>query len=256
MRFANVVELATVDSTNRYAADAVRAGAEDGLVVVAVEQTAGRGRRGRSWLAPAGGALLCSVVVRPRLELGSLQLVGAALGLAALDAVAATTHATARLKWPNDVVVGEKKLAGILAELVDRPNGTFVVVGIGLNCAFPPGWVDEALTDEGRPLAELATTLAAEAGAAPAMDGLLVALLVAFDGWLAVLERRTGPAAFVEAYRLACATVGQLVEVTTPLRRFAGRATAIAPDGRLEILGPDGPLLLDAGDVVHVRGGG
>jgi BirA family biotin operon repressor/biotin-[acetyl-CoA-carboxylase] ligase len=254
-RFANLVELERVDSTNRYAAAAVRAGADDGLVVVAGEQTAGRGRRGRSWLAPPGGALLCSVVVRPRLELGSLQLVGAALGLAARDAVRQRTGAAAALKWPNDVLVGEKKLAGILAELAESPDrpGPVIVVGIGLNCTFPPGWGDDVVTEDGRPLTEVATTIEAESGVALLPDALLASLLVAFEGWLARLEDPRGTAAFVAAYREACETVGRLVEVTTPTRRVVGRATAIASDGRLEVATPAGPLLIDAGDVVHLR---
>lgn len=117
-------------STNADLLEAARAGAAEGLVLVAEEQTAGRGRLGRTWSAPAGAALTFSVLLRPAgvppTRLGWLPLL---TGVAVAAAVRAETGVPASLKWPNDVLVGERKLAGILAEA----HSDAVVVGVGLN---------------------------------------------------------------------------------------------------------------------------
>jgi len=123
-RFSDVRRFAEVDSTNRVAADLVRGGAVDGLVVVADHQTAGRGRQGRRWESEPGTSLLVSVVLRPVPALVTL-----AAGVAAAEACAAVAGAGVRLKWPNDVMADEGKLGGILSELV----GDAAIVGLGMN---------------------------------------------------------------------------------------------------------------------------
>src|ERR1700731_1016213 len=105
-----------VASTNAVAMEMARAGAPEGLVVVADHQTAGRGRLGRSWESPPGASLLASILLRPVLPPARLALCAGAVALAAADACAALTGVEPRLKWPNDLVVGGRKLAGILAE--------------------------------------------------------------------------------------------------------------------------------------------
>ncbi len=129
------------DSTNRYLLDEARAGAAGGLVVVADHQTAGRGRLGRRWEAPAGANLLVSVLLRPSLPIEELHLCTVAMALATRAACSAVTAGAVVpvLKWPNDVMVGERKLAGILAETIPGDGGSrAVVVGMGLNVAWPP----------------------------------------------------------------------------------------------------------------------
>ncbi|HET9051986.1 MAG TPA: biotin--[acetyl-CoA-carboxylase] ligase, partial [Candidatus Dormibacteraeota bacterium] len=124
---------ARTPSTQDLAASAARAGAPAGWCDVAEEQSAGRGRLGRRWEAPPGAALLASIVLRPR---GRLTWVPIAAGLAVADAVRETCGVAARLKWPNDVLAGPGKLAGILAEV--EPRGApvpAVVLGIGVNVA-------------------------------------------------------------------------------------------------------------------------
>ena len=119
----------TIDSTNRYLLEAAREGAPEGTVAVADEQTAGRGRLGRSWIAPPGASLLVSTLVRPALAPEALSLVTMAAGLACIAAVRELGGIEAGLKWPNDVVVDDRKLAGILAE----KDADAVVVGMGCN---------------------------------------------------------------------------------------------------------------------------
>src|SRR5213078_4741069 len=107
---------AELDSTNRLAADLARAGAPEGVVVVADHQTAGRGRLGRTWVAPPGSSVLMSVVLRPTVAPERRHVVTLALALAARDACVEVTGVMPDLKWPNDLLVTERKLAGILAE--------------------------------------------------------------------------------------------------------------------------------------------
>ena len=116
-----------IDSTNRYLLECAAAGAGEGMVAVADEQTAGRGRLGRTWVAPPGSALLVSVLLRPQLAPERVHLLTLASALALIDALPGTD---ARLKWPNDVVVDDRKLAGILAEANGRGA---IVVGMGVN---------------------------------------------------------------------------------------------------------------------------
>ncbi|HLI72506.1 MAG TPA: biotin--[acetyl-CoA-carboxylase] ligase [Acidimicrobiales bacterium] len=130
-----------IDSTQRYVVDEARRGAPAGLVAVAGHQSAGRGRLGRRWEAPAGSNLLMSVLLRPALALGELHLCTVAVALAAADACASAAGLDAQLKWPNDLVVGDRKLAGILAEAAagSSPGASVeaVVVGLGLNVGWP-----------------------------------------------------------------------------------------------------------------------
>src|SRR4051794_7575214 len=137
-RFTDVRRFATIDSTNRYLLECAADGEPEGVVAVADEQTAGRGRLDRSWIAPPGAALLVSGLLRPRLPVERLHLVTLAAALAAIDSVTVLSGAEARLKWPNDVVVDDRKLAGILAE---SDGAGAIVVGMGLNVRgdwFPP----------------------------------------------------------------------------------------------------------------------
>ena len=265
--FADVVLLGRVDSTNRWVVDAARDGAAEGLVAVADEQTAGRGRRGRSWASPAGSALLCSVLFRPRLEVASLHLVPSIVALASLDAGAAAGVALS-IKWPNDLLAGEAKVGGILAEIVTRPADELqardgriwpaIVVGIGLNLDWPPGWSPPATTGPLAGLGAPATTVAAVAGRAVDRDELLDAFLRALDRrWARGAPRGApGPGAANEvmaAYREHCATIGARVRVERANDLLEGTATGIDDDGRLLLETDAGTVALDAADVVHLR---
>src|SRR5688500_9752782 len=128
-RFADIRWFAELDSTNRLAAALARAGAPDGVVVGADHQTAGRGRRGRTWDSRPGASLLVSVVLRP-----APALVTLAAGVAAAEACEAVAGVAVELKWPNDLLVDGAKLGGILSELV----GHAAVVGLGLNLKWAP----------------------------------------------------------------------------------------------------------------------
>jgi BirA family biotin operon repressor/biotin-[acetyl-CoA-carboxylase] ligase len=237
-RFHDVHWFEVVDSTNRYLLRRAELGAVSGEVAVADEQTAGRGRLGRSWVAPPGSALLVSVLLRPTLAPERMHLVTLAAGLAALDAldaldaVGAVGAVGARkgsdrtgLKWPNDVVVGDRKVAGILAE---AGNGGALVVGMGCNVR------PDALAPE---LREIAAAVAVD------REDLLVEWLRAYDARLDALDHVVADAV------ARSATIGRRVRVELGRETFEGNADGLTEEGYLVVDG----RAVSAGDVVHLR---
>src|SRR5581483_6175133 len=244
MRY-DVRRFATIDSTNRYLLDEARAGAPEGLVAVADHQDAGRGRMNRTWTAPPGSSLLVSVLLGPAIATERLMLVTMAAGVALAEAVEHTCGFPVGLKWPNDLVVDDRKLAGLLSE-VDLPVGgervPAVVVGAGCNVnweGFPPE------------LEGSATACNLEAGHPVDRDLLLEAYLdrlaahaAAFDAVPAVSRERL-------------TTVGRSVRVELAGGgAVEGVATGVDATGRLVVVDRAGRHHeLAAGDVVHLRGG-
>lgn len=178
-----VVWLTVAESTQAVAFGLAGEGVPDRTVVVADAQRAGRGRRGRTWEVARGTGLLASIVVRPQGPPAVWPLLSLVAGVAVAEALAGCAGLTARLKWPNDVLAGRRKIAGILLE--SRGAGgapgepAVVVVGIGINVSqadFPPG------------LADRATSILVETGQRVKSDVLLGALLASFDAWRARLE--------------------------------------------------------------------
>ena len=198
-RFSAVRWFAEADSTTRLAAELVRGGAGDGLVVGADHQTAGRGRRGRIWESRPGSSLLVSVVLRPVPELVTL-----AAGLAAAEACEAVAGVPVELKWPNDVIGAGGKLGGILCELV----GDAAVVGLGLNLGWAPPGAACLGTDVDR-------------------QALLEVWLSRLDAAADVLTR----------YRSRCATLGRRVRVELPAETLEGVAEEVDEAGRLVVDG-------------------
>lgn len=232
-----------IDSTNTWLLDAARAGAPEGTVAVADFQRAGRGRMARTWEAPRGAALLCSVLLRPSLAVADRHLATVAVSLAALDACR-DVGVEAGLKWPNDIVVDDRKLAGILAETdgeVDAEGRTGIVVGMGLNITWP-GPPDAA-----------GTSIAAVVGSAPARDELLDRYLAALLGWAAALERADSRAALAGAYRDRLVTIGRTVRVELAGRTLGGVARDVTDEGLLVVETGEERVSVAAGDVVHLR---
>ncbi|HTT86599.1 MAG TPA: biotin--[acetyl-CoA-carboxylase] ligase, partial [Acidimicrobiales bacterium] len=206
----------------------------EGLVAVADHQRAGRGRWGRTWEAPPGTGLLLSVLLRPRLDPADLHLLAVAVAMAALS-TCVEVGVEPRLKWPNDLVVGDRKLAGILAE---SPDPSALVVGLGLNVSWsPPG----------------ATSLVAEGGHPPPPGDLVDGFLLALEPRLAALGSPEGRHETMTRYRALCATLGRTVSVELPGENVVGRAVDVDDSGRL-LLDVDGASrTVTAGDVVHLR---
>jgi BirA family biotin operon repressor/biotin-[acetyl-CoA-carboxylase] ligase len=245
------LHLRRVDSTNLRARQLAGAGAPDGMVVTASHQESGRGRQGRTWSAPPGRALLCSVIVRepPR-------LIPLAAGVAVAETVEAVRPAEApgtiwrhaeaggvapvQIKWPNDVHLRGRKVAGILVE--GRPQERWAVVGVGINVAvriddFPPE------------LRATAATLELEPAAIPVV---LARLTEALERWLQASEQ-----AVLDAFRIRDALLGREVgwqQGAAGERLRHGRAAGIDGDGRLRVQSADGETLaLDSGEVHLTR---
>lgn len=242
-RVGSLVEAhAEIGSTNDRARDLLAAGRE-GVAVVAELQTAGRGRRGRTWESPAGVNLTVSVGLRPALDAGTASLVGLATALAVRDACA--DAAALFVKWPNDLVdAGGQKAAGLLLEttLIDQRVGQ-AVIGMGINV----NWRRSEMPAE---VAATATSLAELAGHEVDRVGLLASLLTRLDAEVAALEAGVSP---VERFAAASWLDGRDVTVGLGDRQVAGRVAGIGGDGSLLLDTLAGRLSLSAGEVVRVR---
>lgn len=227
-----------VASTNTLVGGRAQQGEPEGLVVRADHQTHGRGRLDRRWEAPAGTALLCSLLLRPNLDLDDLHWVVAGVALGLRDAVRDLTGSEPDLKWPNDLLFGESKFAGILAEVEATHDGTALIVGVGVNLsAHPPG----------------ATDLLTATGHAVGASALLEAMLAALEPWRELWQEPAGRLALRELYEGALVTSGQMVRVVHGAGETVGRARGVDEAGRLVVEGPEGDQVFASGDVVHVR---
>lgn len=214
-------------STQSVAFELAADGAPDGTVVVAEHQTAGRGRRGRGWHDEPGANLLFSIVLRPRLELARLPTLSLTAAVAVAEALADVAALPARLKWPNDVLVEGRKIAGILLE--SRTDGApLVILGVGVNVrqrVFPPD------------VSAAATSIALASGRALERDVVLAAVLGRFGEWRARLEGE-GFFAVRERWLALADTIGRVVSID------GTHGTAVD-------LAADGALIVAAGAVRH-----
>jgi BirA family biotin operon repressor/biotin-[acetyl-CoA-carboxylase] ligase len=262
-RFADVRWVAETGSTNADAMELARQGAPEGIVLVADHQTAGRGRAGRTWTAPAGASLLLSILLRPPAVV--MDLTTMAVAVSAAVAVEAVAGVAPRLKWPNDLVwpgdgsAPDRKLAGILAE-ADWPASSsisagwkppaageraVVVVGIGLNVAWPTPLPEE--------LAEVAVAMNQLVDAPVDREDLLIALLSALGPrYLALCAGDR--AGLLDEWRDRSATLGRRVRVDLGADDVEGTAVDVTDDGHLVVQTLEGPRRTFAvGDVVHLR---
>ncbi len=246
-------------------------GAPEGMVLAAEEQSAGRGRMGRAWVSPPRAALTFSLLVRPAAvpsaRRGWLPLLA---GVAVATAVTAVTGVQTRLKWPNDVLTGHAKLAGILAEAA----GDAVVVGVGLNVSTEPGELPPpgpgalpatSLRIAASATPEVAASAAPEvAGSAapevavPAREPLLIAILGGFERWYQAWCRAGGDpdrCGLRAGYTELSGTIGRRIRAELPGGQvLSGLAVGVDPDGRLLVRVSSGIVLpVAAGDVVHLR---
>ena len=233
----------SIGSTNDRARALLAAADADGLVVIAEQQTAGRGRRGRTWLSPPSLNLMLSIALQPRLAAGDAWQLGLATALAVLTASRA--HAAVGLKWPNDVVADDgRKLAGLLVEtMADGDRLSTAIVGIGINV----NWRRDSMPDE---IAANATSLVDLAAEPIDRVRLLRHLLEAFEDELTRVEAGESP---LDRYRSACTTLGTMVSVATPDGTVHGHAVDLDSTGCLVVDADDGRHVFSTGDVVHVE---
>ena len=228
----------SLPSTQDVARQEAKRGAPEGATVLADQQTAGRGRLGRAWVSPPGANLYFSVVLRPAAE--HLRLLGMIWPLAVCEVVGEATGLPARVKWPNDVLVGSRKLAGVLidSELSDG-EVDYAIAGIGINVNF-----DVSVHEEIR---DVATSISAELGREVAREEVLAAVLGRFEG-LYEAVRRGEPVH--QAWKARLDTIGRQVRVRFGDGVEEGVAEDAEPDGALVLRRPDGSLVrIEAGEV-------
>ena len=266
-RFGDVRWVASTGSTNSDVMGLARQGEPEGVVVVADHQTAGRGRRGRTWQAPPGASLMCTILLRPPARVAGWATM--AVAVSAAEAVADLAGVEPRLKWPNDLVwpgdgsAPDRKLAGILAEAdwpaasaisggwhePSRHERRAVAVGIGINVAWGP----ELPPD----LAEIAVALdgIVAPDAVPSRAGLLGRMLVGLEGhYGALVAHPDGLAHLRAAWKARSATLGRRVRVDLGTDDVVGTAVDVDDDGHLVVETLEGGRrTLAVGDVVHLR---
>ena len=228
----------TLGSTNAEALSRARAGERGPLWIVARRQSAGRGRRGRAWVSPPGNLYATLLLTEPSAPAQAPQLsFVAALALHdALCECAPRLGPTLRLKWPNDLLLGGAKLAGILIEGDGEP-GFAVAIGIGVNCASHPSATDHPATD------------LASAGALVKREQLFAALAPAMERRLAQWQRGQGFATTRADWLKRAAGLGEPIRVRLPERELSGRFEGLDESGRLLLATPDGVTQVTAGEV-------
>ena len=234
-------------STNALLAERARAGEPPGLVVVAEHQTAGRGRLDRVWVTPPRTALTFSMMVNPhRVPQSRWPWLPLLAGIAVSESVRRVAGVDCVLKWPNDVLVGERKLAGILVERIERADEPVAVVGVGLNVSA---------SAEELPV-PTATSLTLEQASTLDRSVILRELLRSFEALFVQWNAELGDPerGLLASYVRRCATLGRQVRVELPTgEQVHGEAGGIDTEGRLQVRTPSGIRVLGAGDVVHVR---
>ena len=235
-----IVYYQVIGSTNEVAKELARQGASEGTLVIAEEQTEGKGRRRRRWLAPPGSSLLMSIVLYPHLTSSQVPRLIMASSLAVAYAIEKTSSLSVHFKWPNDILLRGKKAGGILTETsISGETVDYVVVGIGLNVNLDVGQIPG--------IADTATSLCAELGRPVSRLVLLQALLESMEREYRLLQRgeSTGDRWAARLYVL-----GQEVQVTTPWGQESGRAEGVDADGALILRRDDGTqAYITVGDV-------
>lgn len=235
----------TLPSTNDFAYRLAQEGAFSGEVVITEQQTQGRGRRGRAWVSPPGLNLYFSAILRPELppqRAPELTLVTAVAVAETLREAGAAAH----IKWPNDLQIGGRKVAGVLTELSAEPDQVhFVIVGVGVN-------LNARRTDFPPEVAEVATSLAEERGQRVPRALFTAAVLTRLEHWLD-RHQDEGFEPIREAWKSLTSTLGQDVLVKTERREFTGTAVDIDEAGALLVRTGAGVERVVAGDVEQLR---
>ncbi|MEU5156675.1 biotin--[acetyl-CoA-carboxylase] ligase [Glycomyces sp. NPDC021274] len=227
-------------STNADLADAAKHGAPQGKVLIAEEQSRGRGRLDRQWVSPPRAGLTMSFLLRPTVPREQWGTLGLLTAVALEESLKAVCGVSAKLKWPNDVLIDGRKVCGILAQV----EGGAVIVGAGLNVS---------LTEEELPVPEATSLHLAGASTLDRTEiaaGFLAHVAAVYETW-----NERGPASVIERWRRNSATLGRHVTVSFPNgRNLTGRAAGIDEEGCLQVRTDDGAVeTIAAGDIVHLR---
>jgi BirA family biotin operon repressor/biotin-[acetyl-CoA-carboxylase] ligase len=249
MTFIPVIQrFDSIDSTNLEAMRQAKAGAGEGLCIVARTQTRGRGRLDRSWQSPTDAGLYMSLLLRPKFAVQAWPLITLMAAIAVRDALLKTCGFSADIKWPNDLCVNDKKLCGILAETLETSAGSAVVIGVGIN-----------LTADIVPLVSAeATSIESVTGDQPDREQILDGLLKSIAGKYELLDNAEGREHILREW---CAqssyAIGRQVRVSLGEESFEGTTRGLESDGALRVETSDGKMrVVRAGDVTALRSSG
>lgn len=241
-----LIYLKTVDSTNNYAKKLAEEGAAHGTLVVADDQSSGKGRRGKNWLMPPGTTIAMSLVVRPQMRPERASMLTLIMGMAAARAVADVTGLNAQIKWPNDLVVGGRKLSGTLTEMSTELEGIhYVVIGTGINAN---------ITEFPQELRDIATSLQIELGRPIDRGAVICACMEAFEGYYDRFMQRQDMSLLQEEYQEFLANRDREVRVLEPGGAYSGVARGIDAFGQLLVEREDGSVEKVYAGEVSVRG--
>lgn len=215
----------TIDSTNQYARRIGEEGAADGTLVIADEQTAGKGRSGRHWVTPPKSAIAFTLLLRPTLPPASISMVTLVMGLAVSDAIRQLYGLPVGIKWPNDVVIDGKKICGILTEMSAEMDGVhYIVIGVGINAnltSFP---------DEIR---DVATSVQLQLGRAVDRAEIIVKVMEIFEKYYGMFEQDGDLRRLQEIYDGELLNLNERVRVLDPKGEYTGTALGIDEQGQL-----------------------
>lgn len=236
----------TITSTNARAKELAQAGAPHAALVVAGAQSAGRGRRGRSWVSPVGTGVFMSLILRPGLLPSSASMLTLVAALAVCDGILEAAGLLTAIKWPNDLVAGGKKVCGILTEMsAEMDEIHYVAVGIGINCN---------MTEFPAEIKETATSIRMETGRPVRRSLLIAAVIKSFFRYYERFMESGSMIGLMEAYQERMANRGGEVTVLDPAGSFSGAALGIDGQGRLLVKRNDGKVECVVSGEVSVRG--
>lgn len=235
-----------VDSTNLELIRLAKEGAPHGTLVIADSQMAGKGRMGRKWISPPGSGIWMSLLLRPEISPQSASMLTLVAALAVVEGIRGETGLNPQIKWPNDVVLGGRKLCGILTEMSTEAGAIrYVVPGIGVNVnmtEFPPE------------VSETATSLRLELGREIEREPLIARMMEAFEGYYEKFLKTQDLAGLTEEYNRRSVNLGRQVKVLDPAGNFQGEAMGIDSQGSLLVKMADGQVCQVISGEVSVRG--
>lgn len=233
-------------STNIQAKLDAEGGAGHGSLIVADMQTAGRGRRGRTWSSPADTNVYFTLILKPELEPDKASMLTPIMAMAVVEGIRTACGAAAQIKWPNDVVMDGKKVCGILTEMSAEAGAVrYIVIGVGINVG---------LQEFPSEVAPVATCLQKECGESISRTELLVNVLRAFEEYYEIFMERKNLSGLMEEYNRLLVNRGRQVQVLDPAGAYQGVSGGINESGELLVETPDGRLVQVYAGEVSVRG--
>lgn len=239
--FAHICVLDVIDSTNAEAIRRINAGQEARQIVVALSQSAGRGRRGRHWLSPAGAGIYLTFTWDFAESVTALQALSLVTAISVQQAIAGQGLSNVQLKWPNDILVAEQKLAGILLETCNTEKGVVIVFGVGINLDLP----DETITQIDRPITDMRRAGSQQAD----LSVLLTELLQRWQRNVAIFQVQ-GFAPFMDSWNELDSYNGREVTVSGGTRHWQGVSQGVDETGALVVLTDDGIQQISGGEVL------